>query len=337
MYSGSFIYPSYYSIREVPSSLKFNTICYAIRYLDEAMQNHTHTGSNDGPQIPTTGLENLAVTTAKIYALAVTTDKINDLAVTTGKINDLAVTAAKIGSLAVTTAKIDNYAVTTPKLGDASVTTIKIGDVQVTNPKLGELSVGTSKLQDLSVTSAKLNTAAVTAGKINSDASYSTAQERYYRISPYEFAIDNPTKRDWISYSQYGLAFNTLAPQGGGVVWFFAPIKLPNGAAVTSVTVYLVNAYPGTFMQVEVTQRGKSPNPYCLAPQSWTNGGGIGNYTLDYTSAYITTTNSANISMPNSYEMYMCIGLDHTNILHESCGIGFGGARITYTITAISQ
>lgn len=92
-----------------------------------AVDNHDHS-SGKGLQIPTAGLQNLAVTNGKIAADAVDA----------GKILDGSVGSAELGSNAVTTVKITDSNVTTAKIADANVTTAKIADANVTAAKLAD-------------------------------------------------------------------------------------------------------------------------------------------------------------------------------------------------------
>lgn len=76
---------------------------------------HTHTGTTDGTQIPTAGIADGAVTTAKLGTLAITNSQIADVAatkitgqVTTAQITDANVTTAKLASsLAIDTLNIN--------------------------------------------------------------------------------------------------------------------------------------------------------------------------------------------------------------------------------------
>jgi hypothetical protein len=76
MYSGSLLYPSFYSISEVPSSLKFNTICDAIRYSNDALKYHTHSGGNDGMVLGSEALSDDSITEDKILDDNITVDKL---------------------------------------------------------------------------------------------------------------------------------------------------------------------------------------------------------------------------------------------------------------------
>lgn len=66
----------------------------------------THDHTDYGDQIPTGGLVNLAITTAKLDNLAVTEGKLAALAATEAKLGNLAVTAGKLGPLSVVASKL---------------------------------------------------------------------------------------------------------------------------------------------------------------------------------------------------------------------------------------
>lgn len=91
---------------------------------------HRHI-AGEGRQIPTGGIEDLAINTAKLAALAVTT----------AKIAALAVTASELAANAVTTAKILDGALSADatgraKMADGFVNTAKLADDAVTIAKL---------------------------------------------------------------------------------------------------------------------------------------------------------------------------------------------------------
>ena len=144
----------------------------------DAIQTHKHTGTStdDGVKIPTDGIEDNAVTSAKIADRAVTKEKladevkeaikeagaIPDGAITTPKLADRAVTTDKIANGAVTmdslstevkdaidaAGDIPDGAITTPKLADRAVTTDKIANGAVTNEKVAENSLFYTQLRN---------------------------------------------------------------------------------------------------------------------------------------------------------------------------------------------
>jgi hypothetical protein len=118
---------------------------------------HRHTGSaEDGPQINTGGLADLAVTLQKLAALSVDTSKLIDLAVSTAKLDNGAVTNPKLAANAVGNSNILNGAVDINKMANNSVGTNQIVNGAVNNGKLAANSVGNSQLQDLSVSVQKI-------------------------------------------------------------------------------------------------------------------------------------------------------------------------------------
>lgn len=122
-----------------------------------AIDAHDHT-TGKGLQIPTGGIQNLAVTSAKLAEMAVTTGKINTDAVTQAKIANAAVGTPELIDLNVTTAKLADGAVTGPKLADNSVSGSKLADASVTEPKLANNAVSTRTILDANVTEPKLAT-----------------------------------------------------------------------------------------------------------------------------------------------------------------------------------
>ena len=113
---------------------------------------------------PTTGIENLAVTTGKLAANAVTTAKVDAAglaaaalatdSVITAKIQDLAVTENKIGTSAVTENKIGTSAVTENKIGTSAVTYAKIQNVSATDKLLGRFTAGAGNVEEITCTAA---------------------------------------------------------------------------------------------------------------------------------------------------------------------------------------
>jgi microcystin-dependent protein len=126
--------------------------------------------------VDTAGIDDGAITTAKLAAGSVITSKlgvgsvnsavISDTAVITSKLADGNVTAAKIADLNITTAKLADGAVITSKLADGNVTAAKIADLTVTSLKIADLNVTTQKIADSAVTEAKILNNAVTSLKI---------------------------------------------------------------------------------------------------------------------------------------------------------------------------
>jgi hypothetical protein len=153
---------------------------------------------------PTAGIEDTAVTTAKIANGAVTTLKIDAAglaadalasnAVTTAKIIDGAVTADKLGALSVTTAKIAADAVTAAELANNSVDTAAIVDGAVTTDKLATDAVSTIKVQDGAITNAKIADTTIAYGKLNlADASVPGAKLVANSVTSSQMALDSVT------------------------------------------------------------------------------------------------------------------------------------------------
>jgi hypothetical protein len=137
---------------------------------------HRHTGGvEDGPQITSAGLQDLAVITQKLADLVVTTAKLADAAVTNAKIANTAVDGTKIANNAVNTSHIVNAAVDINKMAANSVGTNQIVNAAVTNGKMAANSVGSSQIIDLSVSVNKIVDNSVTTPKI-ADSSVTAAK-----------------------------------------------------------------------------------------------------------------------------------------------------------------
>ena len=124
------------------------------RDIRDAIQTHKHTGTStdDGVKIPTDGIEDNAVTSAKIADRAVTKEKLAGNAVTSDKIANGAVTMDSLSTEvkgAIDAARdIPDGAITTPKLADRAVTTDKIANGAVTNEKVAENSLFYTQLRN---------------------------------------------------------------------------------------------------------------------------------------------------------------------------------------------
>jgi hypothetical protein len=153
---------------------------------------------------PTAGIEDAAVTNAKLANGAVTTLKIDAAglaadalasnAVTTAKILDGAVTTDKLGALSVTTAKIAADAVTAAELANNSVDTAAIVDGAVTTDKLATDAVSTIKVQDGAITNDKIANTTIAYGKLNlADGSVPGAKLVSNSVTSTQMALDSVT------------------------------------------------------------------------------------------------------------------------------------------------
>ena len=104
------------------------------RDIRDAIQTHKHTGTStdDGVKIPTDGIEDNAVTSAKIADRAVTKEKLAD----------------EVKEAIKEAGAIPDGAITTPKLADRAVTTDKIANGAVTNEKVAENSLFYTQLRN---------------------------------------------------------------------------------------------------------------------------------------------------------------------------------------------
>jgi hypothetical protein len=102
----------------------------------EDIEQHTHSGGEDGTPIGTAGLADGAVATTKLA--------------------DGAVGATKLADGAVSTTKLANNAVATAKLADGAVATAKLADGAVGASKIAGGAVGTTAVANDAITFAKL-------------------------------------------------------------------------------------------------------------------------------------------------------------------------------------
>jgi hypothetical protein len=153
---------------------------------------------------PTAGIEDAAVTNAKLANGAVTTLKIDAAglaadalasnAVTTVKILDGAVTTDKLGALSVTTDKIAADAVTATELANNAVDTAAIVDGAITTAKLATDAVSTIKVQDGAITNDKIANTTIVYGKLNlADSSVPGAKLVSNSVTSTQMALDSVT------------------------------------------------------------------------------------------------------------------------------------------------
>lgn len=110
--------------------------------------------------------QQVVMPTAGILDGAITTAKVANNAITDVKIQSGGLTASSIATNAVTTIKIADANVTTAKLADASVTNAKIAPATIESSRLANSSVVTAALADAAITSSKFATGAVNTASI---------------------------------------------------------------------------------------------------------------------------------------------------------------------------
>lgn len=110
--------------------------------------------------------QQVVMPTAGILDGAITTAKVANNAITDVKIQSGGLTASSIATNAVTTIKIADANVTTAKLADSSVTNAKIAPATIESSRLANGSVVTAALADAAITSAKFATGAVNTAAI---------------------------------------------------------------------------------------------------------------------------------------------------------------------------
>ena len=114
-----------------------------------------------------TSWTNGAVGTSGIQDDAVTAAKMADSAVGSGVIVDGAVTEAKLGAGAVTTAKLGDASVTTAKLANDAVNGSKIADDAITANHIADNAVGADQVAAGAITTNKIGAGAITVTKIS--------------------------------------------------------------------------------------------------------------------------------------------------------------------------
>lgn len=134
-------------------------------------------GSYQQVVMPTAGILDGAITTAKVANNAITDVKIQSggltassiatNAVTTIKIADANVTTAKLADAAVTNAKIAPATIESSRLANSSVVTAALADAAITSSKFATGAVSTASIADLAVTNAKIADTTIVYGKLN--------------------------------------------------------------------------------------------------------------------------------------------------------------------------
>ena len=117
-------------------------------------------GSYQQVVMPTAGIADGAITTAKIAANAITD----------AKIQSGGLTAGSIASDAITTIKILDSNVTTAKIADSAITNAKIAAATIQGTKIADGAVGTAALATSGITSAKFAAGAVDTTALGSSA-----------------------------------------------------------------------------------------------------------------------------------------------------------------------
>lgn len=127
--------------------------------------------------LPTDGILDSAVTTAKIASNAVTDAKIQaaglssasiaDGAIITAKIADDGVTTAKYADSSITAAKIANATITSVKFASEAVDTAAVASGAITSVKLAAGAVNTAALASLAVTNDKIAASTIAYAKLN--------------------------------------------------------------------------------------------------------------------------------------------------------------------------
>lgn len=132
----AYSWPSGTKVARVLNSADISEIHDYLKYLDNELgttvanglvtNGNSHNHVVGGAQIPTSGIQNGAITLDKLANNSVSTDKIVNGAVTDTKISDSAVTSVKVSNGAITSEKIGTNAITQDKIADGAVTYGKI-------------------------------------------------------------------------------------------------------------------------------------------------------------------------------------------------------------------
>ena len=302
MYTGTFIYPTYYSISEIPTSLKFNSLmCAPITKLNDALKLHTHTGGNDGTVIGANGIANLAISTEKLIDESVTNVKLGQGAVTTEKIADEVITTNKIINAAVTTDKINNYAITGQKIASAVIT----------NTHLTDSAVGAGKL-------------APSAGWLWAD-----RQTSYISFGPFGVVnYDSGSQANPYCVTTGDSQNVYVCSSDLNDITLIIPIRLPHGSYIKTLR-SLWKVYDGTSggsitLRRESTTAGAGNAPVNILGSSASSTNGVATNiddTLDESSPYVYVS--------NVWHYYIIVSLIPSQ---NNMNVQFGGGYVSYQI-----
>jgi hypothetical protein len=195
---------------------------------------HDHSDGK-GKQIPTSGIEDAAITAAKIDPAAFPSLSLADGAVTTPKIADGAVTGDKIGTDTITGANILDNSITSADIGPGEVTTSELANDSVNDDKLADDAVDTGAIQNNAVTADKVSSQIGTyagisqSGTVRRGKTINTANETWAG-TPGTFG-DLPTP-DSVA---------TVTIPTSGIIWvtYHALWKLTGASNPSSIAIFL--------------------------------------------------------------------------------------------------
>ncbi len=163
------------------------------------------------------GLDDSAITSAKIANNAVTTSKINTSAVTSAKILDNAVTSAKIADSAVTSTKILNDAVTAGKINADAVTSDKIANNTITNSDVNaSAAIAASKVTGVTGSVSGASDGTVSSSDPATDTNPSAVGHLWVNSTSGEVFIATDVTTDSNVWTNIGEGTGGVAP----VVWY---------------------------------------------------------------------------------------------------------------------
>ena len=120
---------------------------------------------------------------------------------TTQGIQDLAITNAKIANLSVNTAKIADASISAAKIGTAQILTAHIADAQIVNAKIGNLEVDSAKIANLTVGTQKITNNAVTESLLYASVGAINVTTSETQIASITFGVLNVGDQVWVSGS----------------------------------------------------------------------------------------------------------------------------------------
>jgi len=291
--------------------------------------------------VTNTDLGTNSVTTTKIATNGVTNTDIANNAVTDAKILG-PISAAKIG-FGINADKVDGLqassllrsnasdAYTSGTLSFNSGTTLALnGNVKLKDSLNFNVLGSPADLMfsgtDLTIT---LGDSAPDKVKIPGRIQYSTPRTLYYNVSGNAF-----DKSDFYTAKQTKLNSGYIYTSTGGGSYFYAyaPVHLPEGAAVTALTAYSMDKSTATGHNMSVTLYRKG----VTALSSTLMASVTRNTSVAYSNPAVISTTDTTISNPvianGSANYFLSLYWYNTT---ASANLQFHGARITYTITDI--
>ena len=127
---------------------------------------HDHSGGEQGPQIPRSGIADKAIDASKIADSAIDRSKIADNAIDRSKIADNAIDHSKIADNAIDGSKIANGSVDRSKIADNAIDRSKIVNDAIVESKIADNAIVSSKIADNAIVASKIAGNAITPEKL---------------------------------------------------------------------------------------------------------------------------------------------------------------------------